>query len=68
MIFSRNKTRVDRRKRKNRIIISRESILREGTCNCCRKPGHISTDCTKAKSTPKDKWAFKIATYKPCVE
>ena len=42
--------------------------LREGTCYCCGKPGHIFPECTATESTPKDKWEFKTATQNVCAE
>ena len=34
--------------------------LREGTCYFCVKTGNNLPDCTKAASTTKYKWTFKI--------
>ena len=45
-----------------------KSKLREGTCYCFEKLGHILPDFPEEASTPKEKWAFRTATQNLCAE
>ena len=47
---------------------AKRGSLREGTCYCCGKAGHISPDCPDAANTPKSQWYLKAASQHMCAE